>query len=276
MKWLFLTVLCLIGLYFFLQEEENTQFPFYYNDLTLEEIKSLDSRFENDTLMLMNEYGTGQLPDGSYLVAQEPLFFPSLYQLTYYYSDYLKEEGHFTIRNNYPNCKEGLWISYYDTISVIRSKGNYHNDNKIGIWTYYDKEGEVQSTFNFSKWENLTSGTIKENTPDEYGNLNTPIHFNISLTKETYNLKLKTGIITEFRNGKIYKTVHFHQIENPIGAFILNKDDQIFLNTGDYIDYFENGKINTKNTKIKDDTHEQIDYDTNGKLVRKRINKYPL
>lgn len=58
--------------------------------------------------------------------------------------------------------KHGLYKSYYKD-GTLTSEGNYHNDKREGVWTYYDLDGDVSEVY---KYQN---GTILRRTQYKKG-----------------------------------------------------------------------------------------------------------
>ena len=57
--------------------------------------------------------------------------------------DFIKEIGYYE-----NNKKEGEWIKY-KAPKLIKTKGSFHNDKKIGVWYFSYEEGQVIEYFNF-------------------------------------------------------------------------------------------------------------------------------
>ncbi len=46
-------------------------------------------------------------------------------------------------RYNSNSQREGRWKFYWNISEAIYSEGCYKNDQKVGLWKYYDKKGNL-------------------------------------------------------------------------------------------------------------------------------------
>jgi len=49
--------------------------------------------------------------------------------------------------NYFPGKKTGFWITYEN--ETTHTEGKYENGEAVGLWKYYDKQGKLESTFDF-------------------------------------------------------------------------------------------------------------------------------
>ena len=77
------------------------------------------------------------------------------------HGSYEKKASFSHVIGNYNNgLKDGVWTEF-SSGSKLRSRGAYRNDVRIGLWKFYNWEGELEHEFDFSKNE-LVSDVLLE------------------------------------------------------------------------------------------------------------------
>jgi len=51
--------------------------------------------------------------------------------------------------NYYLGKKNDLWTEWYQTTDVLKSEGNYKENQKVGVWKYNDYKGEMLHSYNY-------------------------------------------------------------------------------------------------------------------------------
>lgn len=68
-------------------------------------------------------------------------------------------EGHFRM-----GVMDSIWTQY-DKTGIIRSRGWFENNNRYGIWEFFDKKGELEQKIDFSTNEILLYRTALTHNP---------------------------------------------------------------------------------------------------------------
>jgi protein TonB len=68
--------------------------------------------------------------------------------------------------------KDSLWTEYENDGKTLKTKGNYLDDKKIGVWEYYDYNGELEQKYDYTKNEILYFKLSENQTNKEYKVIN--------------------------------------------------------------------------------------------------------
>jgi antitoxin component YwqK of YwqJK toxin-antitoxin module len=50
--------------------------------------------------------------------------------------------------NYYLGEKDGIWEEWYHSIAILKNEGNFKKGQQVGVWKYYDYEGELLHIYN--------------------------------------------------------------------------------------------------------------------------------
>ena len=63
--------------------------------------------------------------------------------------------------------KDSLWTEYW-AAPVLKSKGNYLGSERTGIWEFYNRKGELEQRYDFTKKQIVFDQTIEPNKEKKY------------------------------------------------------------------------------------------------------------
>ena len=157
--------------------------------------------------------------------------------------------------------KTGPWKEYFDN-GVLKGKGNYDKDVRVGPWTYYHRNGEIEQT------------GIYDSLGRNEGVWNWYYASGILHREESFKQGLAEGEMTEYNElGNILTTGTFWRGTED-GEWFYELGDH--REEGEYIEgmregewksYYANGDLKFKGKFIEDNPHgEHVWYWDNGKL----------
>ena len=154
------------------------------------------------------------------------------------------------------NFEDGPFVSFYDN-GMIKEKGTYLNNNKIGTWRAYNSKGQVlqvQSYVDGELTETKTPGVVKQYaTYHDNGRVKAEGVMNNGERDgewKIYNLQ-----------GELEKIAYF-----DFGELVIERETDI---SKDIVDYHDNGRVKAEGKTF----HGYRDgkwkfYDSNGKLLK--------
>jgi antitoxin component YwqK of YwqJK toxin-antitoxin module len=157
--------------------------------------------------------------------------------------------------------RNGQWKEYFDN-GVLKGKGYYDHDLRVGPWTYYHRSGEIEQNGSYDSLGRLegswqwyyTSGIVQRKEVFKNGLANGIM----SEYDELANVVIEGNYWRGFEDGYWFYELGDHREE---GEYIEGMRD------GEWKSYYTNGKLKFEGKFIEDNPHgEHIWYWDNGKL----------
>ncbi|MFT6844298.1 MAG: antitoxin component YwqK of YwqJK toxin-antitoxin module [Flavobacteriales bacterium] len=146
-----------------------------------------------------------------------------------------------------------LSYTYYPN-ATVKSSGSYSNGNKVGIWRYFDEQGNITSSEVYERGFLLGEGIV-----DEQG-------YYQGYWKHYYDTGelLSEGHYIDGKKDKLWKYYFLDGKIEQQGYYRVGKT------TGDWILYYQNGAIKRKEEYSNDlEEGEMIAYDEQGAIIAK-------